>query len=77
MDVNEAISQLQALATAHPYIALALILFLIGALVRGRAAIILYVLGGLALLKGFGLVDAFVSFLKDIPSLIQDALGGV
>ncbi|NJE84353.1 t26-9p [Thermococcus sp. CX2] len=77
MDVNDAINQLQSLAGSHPYIALALILFLIGALVRGKVALIFYALGGLALLKSFGLVDTFFSFLKEVPSLIESALGGV
>jgi len=75
MDVNEIITQGQQLASQHPYLGLAIILFLIGALVRGRAAIVLYALGGLALLKSFGLVDTFFSFLKDIPSMLQN-LGG-
>ena len=77
MDVNAIIDQMQSLAAAHPYLALALLMFLIGALVRGKAALIFYGLGALALLKSFGLVDAFVSFLKEVPSMLKDALGGL
>ena len=77
MDVSGIIAELQNLATTYPYLMLALILFLIGSLVRGKASLILYVLGGLALLKQFGLIDTFFSFLKDVPSLIKDAFGGV
>ena len=77
MDVNEAINQLQSLATAHPYIALALLMFLIGALIRGKAALIFYALGALALLKSFGLVDTFFSFLKDVPDMLKEAIGGL
>ena len=77
MELNELINQGQQLASQHPYIALAFLLFLIGALIRGKAALIFYALGGLALLKSFGLIDTFFSFLKEVPSLIKDALGGV
>ena len=77
MDVNELITQGQELASQHPYLALALLMFLIGALVRGKAALVFYALGGLALLKSFGLVDTFVSFLKEVPSMLKDALGGL
>ena len=77
MDVNGLISQGQQLASQYPYIALAFILFLLGALVRGKVALIFYILGGLALLKSFGLVDTFFSFLKEIPSMLKDALGGL
>jgi len=80
MDVSTIIAELQNLATTYPYIALALLMFFIGAVVRGKVALIFYILGGLALLKSFGLVDAFFSFLKEVPTLIKQlssGLGGV
>ena len=80
MDANSLISQLQSLASQHPYIALGLILLVIGALVRGKTALVFYLLGALALIKAFGLFDAFVSFLKQVPTLLKQlssGLGGV
>ena len=72
MDANSVISQLQSVAQAHPYVALGLILIVIGALVRGKAALIFYTLGALALLKSFGLIDTFFSFLKQIPGMLKE-----
>ena len=77
MDVGGLINQGQQLASQYPYLALGVILIIAGALVRGKAALIFYALGTLALLKSFGLVDTFFSFLKDIPSMLKDALGGL
>jgi len=77
MELNELINQGQQLASQHPYIALAFLLFLIGALIRGKAALIFYALGALALLKSFGLVDTFFSFLKDVPDMLKEAIGGL
>ncbi len=77
MDVNELISQAQQLASQYPYIALGIILIVIGALVRGKAALIFYTLGALALLKSFGLVDTFFSFLKEVPGMLKEAIGGL
>ncbi|WP_297514440.1 t26-9p [Thermococcus sp.] len=80
MDANSIVSQLQSLASQHPYIALGLILILIGALVRGKTALVFYFLGALALIKAFGLFDTFVSFLKQVPEMlkqISSGLGGV
>lgn len=80
MNVNELINQGQQLASQHPYIALGLILIVIGALVRGKTALVFYFLGALALIKAFGLFDTFVSFLKQVPTLIKQlssGLGGV
>jgi len=80
VDPNSIIDQLQSIAQAHPYIALGLILILIGALVRGKTALVFYFLGALALIKAFGLFDTFVSFLKQVPTLIKQlssGLGGV
>lgn len=74
MDVNELINQFQSLARSHPYIGLAVILFIIGALVRGKTALVFYFLGGLALLKEFSLFGTFVEFLKDVPTLIDKLL---
>jgi len=72
MDANEVITQFQQLAGAHPYIALGLILIVIGALVRGKTALVFYFLGALALIKAFGLFDTFVSFLKQVPGLLKE-----
>jgi len=77
MDANTVISQMQSLAGAHPYIALGLILIIIGALARGKAALIFYTLGALALLKSFGLFDTFVSFLKQIPGMLKELFSGL
>ena len=77
MDVNSAISQGQQLASQHPYFTLGLILILVGVLARGKAALVFYALGALALLKSFGLVDTFFSFLKDVPGMLKNALGGL
>jgi len=80
VDPNSIISQIQSLASQYPYLALGLILILIGALVRGKTALVFYFLGALALIKAFGLFDTFVSFLKQVPTLIKQlssGLGGV
>ena len=80
MDLNSIINQLQSLASQHPYIALAVLLFVIGALTRGKTALIFYFLGALALLQSFGLFDTFISFLKQVPGLLKqlsNGLGGV
>lgn len=77
MDVGELISQGQQLASQYPYLALGVILIIIGALVRGKAALIFYILGALALLKSFGLVDTFFSFLKEVPDMLKEAIGGL
>ena len=71
MDANSIVSQLQSLASQHPYVALGLLLIIIGALIRGKAALVFYVLGALALIKAFGLFDTFVSFLKQVPTLLK------
>lgn len=76
MDVNAIIDQMQSLAGSHPYLALGIILTFIGVLTRGKTALVFYALGALALLKSFGLVDTFFSFLKDIPNILKDSLGG-
>lgn len=74
--INSGIDAFKSIATAHPYLALALLLFVIGALMRGKAALIFYGLGALALLKSFGLFNTFVSFLKQVPGLLKQ-LGGI
>ncbi len=74
--INSGIDAFKSIATAHPYLALALLLFVIGALMRGKAALIFYGLGALALLKSFGLFSTFVSFLKQVPGLLKQ-LGGI
>ncbi|WP_297489425.1 t26-9p [Thermococcus sp.] len=77
MDVNGLIGQLQGLAGSHPYLALGIILILIGLLAKGKTALIFYALGTLALLKSFGLTDTFFSFIKSVPGMLKDALGGL
>ena len=77
MDVGGLINQGQQLASQYPYLALGVILIIVGVLAKGKASLVLYILGALALLKSFGLVDTFFSFLKDIPSMLKDALGGL
>ena len=74
MDANAAIDGFKELVGSHPYLGLAVILFIIGALVRGKTALVFYFLGGLALLKEFSLFGAFVEFLKDLPTLIDKLL---
>lgn len=76
MDANSIIDQLHNLAGSHPYLALGLILILIGVLTKGKVSLVFYALGALALLKSFGLVDTFFSFLKQIPELVK-SFGGV
>lgn len=72
MDVNSVIGQLQGLAHTHPYIALAVILFLLSFLSKNRVMdYLLWFLAALALMKGFGLTDTFFSFLKSVPSTIK------
>jgi len=81
MDVNSAVNQLQDLAHTHPYLALAIILFLLSFLSKNRVMdYLLWFLATLALLKGFGLVDTFFSFLKQVPEMLKQVssvLGGV
>nr|WP_216082423.1 t26-9p [Pyrococcus abyssi] len=76
MDVNTIINQLQELARSHPYLALGLILLIIGLLSRGKISLLFYTLGALAIMKSFGLIDTFFSFLKDVPSIISTFGGG-
>jgi len=80
MDVNSVINQIQSLTHTHPYIALAVILFLLSMLSKNKLMdYLLWFLAALALLKGFGLTDTFFSFIKSIPSTIKDiisAFGG-
>nr|ADF80233.1 t26-9p [Thermococcus sp. 26/2] len=78
--VNSGIDAFKQIATAHPYLGLAILLFVIGALVRGKTALVFYALGALALLQSFGLFDTFISFLKQVPTLLKQlssGLGGV
>ena len=74
--INSGIDAFKQVATAHPYLGLALLLFVIGALMRGKVALIFYALGALALLQSFGLFDTFISFLKQVPSMLKQ-FGGV
>ena len=74
--INSGIDAFKQVATAHPYLGLALLLFVIGALMRGKTALIFYALGALALLQSFGLFSTFVSFLKQVPGLLKQ-LGGI
>ena len=79
MNIEEIINTFTEFAQNHPYLALAVILFLIGALIGKKAAIIFYLLGALALLKDLSLFDVFVNFLKEVPSMLEgliNAFGG-
>jgi hypothetical protein len=75
MDANSAINTIQEISKGHPSLALGIILIFIGVLARGKVALIFYALGALAILKEFGLVGTFFSFLKGIPTLLKGALG--
>ncbi|KUH33902.1 t26-9p [Thermococcus celericrescens] len=77
MDANSLISQGQELAHTHPYLALGIILIFIGVLAKGKVSLVFYALGALALLKSFGLVDTFFSFLKEVPDMLKEAIGGL
>ncbi len=74
---NELISQFQSVASQHPFLALGFLLIIIGALIRGKTALVFYLLGALALIQGFGLFGTFVSFLKQVPSLLSQLKGGI
>jgi len=74
MNIEEIISTFTEFAQNHPYLALAVILFLIGALIGKKLAIVFYILGALALLKDLSLFDVFVNFLKEVPSMIEGLL---
>ena len=79
MSVEEIISAFMEFAQNHPYLALAIVLFAIGALIGKKAALIFYLLGALALLKDLSLFDVFVNFLKEVPSILEgliNAFGG-
>ncbi|RLG49929.1 MAG: t26-9p [Thermoproteota archaeon] len=75
MDVASILSQLQSLAQAHPYLVLAILLLLFGAIVSNKlASYILYFLAFLAMLQEFGLVETLISFLKEVPSMVESLL---
>ncbi len=77
MDVNSAVTQLQDLAHTHPYLALAIILFLLSFLSKNRIMdYLLWFLAALALLKEFSLFGTLVEFLKGIPEMLKQ-IGGV
>ena len=79
MNVEEIINAFLEFAQNHPYMALAVVLFAIGALIGKKLAIVFYILGALALLKDLSLFDVFVNFLKEVPSMIEgliNAFGG-
>ena len=72
MDVTSILSQLQNLAQAHPYLILAILLLLFGAIISNRlVSYLLYFLAFLAILQEFGLVDTLISFLKTLPNLLN------
>jgi len=76
MNIEEIISEF---AQNHPYLALAVVLFIIGSLVGKKAGLIFYFIGALALLKDLSLFDVFVNFLKEVPSMLEgliNAFGG-
>ena len=74
MNVEEIINTFTEFAQNHPYLALAVVLFIIGSLVGKKAGLIFYFLGALALLKDLSLFDVFVNFLKEVPSMIEGLL---
>jgi len=75
MDIASVFSQIQSLAQAHPYLLLALLLLLFGAIISNKlVSYILYLLAFLAILQEFGLVDALISFLKEVPSMVESLL---
>ena len=79
MNVEEIINTFTEFAQNHPYLALAVVLFIIGSLVGKKAGLIFYFLGALALLKDLSLFDVFVNFLKEVPSMLEgliNAFGG-
>jgi len=76
MDVNGAIDAFKSVATSHPYLALAVLLFIIGSLVGKKAGLIFYFLGAIALFQEFSLLSTFIEFLKSLPDKIS-ALTGV
>jgi len=74
MNVEEIINTFTEFAQNHPYLALAIVLFIIGALIGKKFAIVFYILGALALLKDLSLFDVFVNFLKEVPSMLEGLL---
>ena len=77
MDVNAIIDQVHSLAQTHPYLALAIILFLLSFLSKNRIMdYLLWFLAALALLKEFSLFGTLVEFLKGIPEMLKQ-IGGV
>lgn len=79
MNVEEIINTFTEFAQNHPYLALAVVLFIIGSLVGKKAGLIFYFIGALALLKDLSLFDVFVNFLKEVPSMLEgliNAFGG-
>jgi len=74
MNVEEIINTFTEFAQNHPYLALAVVLFIIGSLVGKKAGLIFYFLGALALLKDLSLFDVFVNFLKEVPSMLEGLL---
>ena len=79
MNIEEIINTFTEFAQNHPYLALAIVLFIIGSLVGKKAGLIFYFLGALALLKDLSLFDVFVNFLKEVPSILEgliNAFGG-
>ncbi|MFA4647872.1 t26-9p [Pyrococcus kukulkanii] len=76
MDLNNILSQAQSLAQGHPYLILAILLLIFGAIISNRlVSYLLYFLAFLAILQEFGLIDVFVSFLKAIPGIIEKMKG--
>lgn len=77
MDVNSLANQFQTLAHRHPYLALAVVLFLLSFLSKNRVMdYLLWFLAALALLKEFSLFGTLVEFLKSIPEMLKQ-IGGV
>jgi len=75
--IDTAISTMQGLAAQYPYLALALILFAAGFFIRGRWGVVVGALGMYALLKQFGLVDAFIDLFKSALDFVKNYVSGV
>jgi len=80
MDINSVVEGFKEFASTHPYLALAVALFILGAIIGKKAGLILYILGAIAFLEEFNLVSVLISFLKDLPGILSnfiESLGGL
>jgi len=80
MDINSVVEGFKEFASTHPYLALAITLFVLGAVIGKKIGLILYILGAIAFLQEFELVSVFISFLKELPGILSgfiESLGGL